>query len=92
MIRCALQFERDTAIWKMNCASTESAAVRRAKRISFLIQETRDVVVATPVHFEIPADNIERTKSSYSTLFDWEVKEIGWTLFLISRLVAADFL
>jgi predicted enzyme related to lactoylglutathione lyase len=41
--------------------------------------ETRDVVVATIVHFEIPADNIERTKSFYSTLFDWEVKEIGWT-------------
>jgi hypothetical protein len=28
------------------------------------------------MHFEIPADNIERAKSFYSKLFGWEIKEI----------------
>jgi len=30
----------------------------------------------TVMHFEIPADNVERGKSFYSKLFDWEIKEI----------------
>ena len=30
----------------------------------------------TIVHFEIPADNVERAKSFYSKLFGWEIKEI----------------
>ncbi len=30
----------------------------------------------TIVHFEIPADDIERAKSFYSTLFGWEIKKI----------------
>jgi predicted enzyme related to lactoylglutathione lyase len=28
------------------------------------------------MHFEIPADNVERAKSFYSKLFGWEIKEI----------------
>lgn len=40
------------------------------------MQETRDVVVATIVHFEIPADNVERAKSLDAKLFGWEVKEV----------------
>jgi hypothetical protein len=30
----------------------------------------------TIVHFEIPADDVERAKSFYSKLFGWEIKEI----------------
>ena len=30
----------------------------------------------TVMHFEIPADDIERAKSFYSKLFGWEIKEI----------------
>jgi predicted enzyme related to lactoylglutathione lyase len=30
----------------------------------------------TIVHFEIPADNVERARSFYSKLFGWEIKEI----------------
>ena len=30
----------------------------------------------TLVHFEIPADNVERAKSFYSKLFGWEIKEL----------------
>jgi uncharacterized protein len=30
----------------------------------------------TIMHFEIPADNVERAKSFYSKLFGWEMKEI----------------
>ncbi|MGO8988603.1 MAG: hypothetical protein ACLQGU_10185 [bacterium] len=78
----------------MNCASTESAAVREGKED--IVLDTRNKGRcrgnhSTLVHFEIPADNVERAKSFYSTLFGWEVKETGWILFLISRLVVADF-
>jgi len=30
----------------------------------------------TIVHFEIPADNVERARAFYSKLFGWEIKEI----------------
>ncbi len=30
----------------------------------------------TVMHFEIPADDIERARSFYSKLFGWEIKEI----------------
>jgi uncharacterized protein len=30
----------------------------------------------TVMHFEIPADDVERAKSFYSKLFGWEIKEI----------------
>jgi len=30
----------------------------------------------TVVHFEIPANDIQRAKSFYSTLFGWDIKEI----------------
>ena len=30
----------------------------------------------TVMHFEIPADNIDRAKSFYSKLFGWEIQEI----------------
>jgi len=30
----------------------------------------------TIVHFEIPAENVERAKNFYSKLFGWEIKEI----------------
>jgi hypothetical protein len=30
----------------------------------------------TVMHFEIPADNVERAKSFYAKLFGWEIKEI----------------
>lgn len=32
--------------------------------------------MATIVHFEIPADNVERAKSFYSRLFGWKIEEI----------------
>jgi hypothetical protein len=39
----------------------------------------------TIVHFEIPVDNIERAKSFYSKLFDWEIKEMpGMDYWLIT--------
>lgn len=28
------------------------------------------------VHFEIPADNVERARSFYSTLFGWRIEKI----------------
>jgi predicted enzyme related to lactoylglutathione lyase len=28
------------------------------------------------MHFEIPADNVDRAKSFYSKLFGWEIKEL----------------
>lgn len=31
--------------------------------------------MATIVHFEIPADDIERAKKFYTELFGWEIKE-----------------
>ena len=38
----------------------------------------------TIMHFEIPADNVERAGSFYSKLFGWEIKEIPgvnyWTI------------
>ena len=33
----------------------------------------------TVMHFEIPADNVERAKLFYSKLFGWEIKEIPRT-------------
>jgi predicted enzyme related to lactoylglutathione lyase len=30
----------------------------------------------TIMHFEIPADDVERARSFYATLFGWEIKEI----------------
>ena len=30
----------------------------------------------TVMHFEIPADDVERAKSFYSKLFGWEIKEL----------------
>ncbi len=30
----------------------------------------------TIMHFEIPADNVERAKSFYSKLFGWEIKQM----------------
>ncbi len=32
--------------------------------------------MSTVVHFEIPADDVERAKSFYATLFGWDIKEI----------------
>jgi predicted enzyme related to lactoylglutathione lyase len=34
------------------------------------------MAMPTVMHFEIPADDIERAKSFYSNLFGWEIKEI----------------
>ena len=31
----------------------------------------------TIMHFEIPADNVERARSFYSKLFGWEINEIS---------------
>ncbi len=30
----------------------------------------------TIVHFEIPAEDVERAKSFYSTLFSWDIKQV----------------
>jgi predicted enzyme related to lactoylglutathione lyase len=40
--------------------------------------ETRKEVISMPtiMHFEIPADNVERARAFYSKLFGWEIKEI----------------
>jgi uncharacterized protein len=32
--------------------------------------------IPTIVHFEIPADDIERARKFYSTLFDWKIEKI----------------
>ena len=33
--------------------------------------------MSTVVHFEIPADNVERAKEFYTKLFGWDIKEIS---------------
>ncbi len=39
----------------------------------------------TIMHFEIPADNVERARSFYTKLFGWEIKEIpGMDYWMIS--------
>jgi predicted enzyme related to lactoylglutathione lyase len=40
--------------------------------------ETGKEVIRMPtvMHFEIPADDVERARSFYSKLFGWEIKEI----------------
>jgi hypothetical protein len=39
----------------------------------------------TVMHFEIPADNVERARSFYSKLFGWEIKQIpGMDYWLIT--------
>jgi predicted enzyme related to lactoylglutathione lyase len=39
----------------------------------------------TIVHFEIPADNVERARTFYSKLFGWEIQEIpGMNYWMIS--------
>lgn len=39
----------------------------------------------TIVHFEIPADDVERAKKFYSELFGWEIKEVpGMQYWLIT--------
>jgi predicted enzyme related to lactoylglutathione lyase len=48
----------------------------RVKRIPFLLQATKEVTMPSLMHFEIPADNVDRAKSFYSKLFGWEIKEI----------------
>ncbi|MGD0916821.1 MAG: VOC family protein [Thermodesulfobacteriota bacterium] len=46
------------------------------KGIPFLYQARKEVTMPTIMHFEVPADNVERAKSFYSKLFGWEIKEI----------------
>jgi uncharacterized protein len=36
---------------------------------------TQDNKNPTIVHFEIPADNVERAKKFYSTLFGWKIEK-----------------
>lgn len=38
----------------------------------------------TIVHFEIPADDVERAKKFYTDLFGWEIKEIPMEYWLIT--------
>jgi hypothetical protein len=47
MIKCVPPFERDIAIWKKNCANTESAAVRKGegdyRRVSSVKKEKQSL-------------------------------------------------
>ena len=46
------------------------------KRIPFQLQATKEVTMPSLMHFEIPADNVDRARSFYSKLFGWEIKEL----------------
>jgi uncharacterized protein len=48
----------------------------RVKRIPFLLQAIKEVTMPSLMHFEIPADDVDRAKSFYSKLFGWEIKEL----------------
>ena len=37
------------------------------------------VTMPTIVHFEIPADDIERTKKFYNDLFEWKIEKLPVT-------------
>ena len=37
---------------------------------------TQDNKNPTIVHFEIPADDVERARNFYSTLFGWKIEKI----------------
>ena len=79
IIKCALPFKRDIAIWKMSRANMESAAVRESEEDTIPVTSNQEVAMPTVMHFEIPADNVERAKLFYSKLFGWEIKEIPRT-------------
>lgn len=40
--------------------------------------------MSTIVHFEIPADDVERAKKFYTELFGWEIQEIPMDYWLIT--------
>lgn len=42
------------------------------------------------VHFEIPADDIDRAKSFYHNSFGWETQDMPEFKYVIARTVAAD--
>jgi uncharacterized protein len=50
---------------------SEAAAVRGLLNVS--ISTRRKLIMRKVVHFEIPADDIERAKSFYDSIFGWEL-------------------
>lgn len=42
------------------------------------------------VHFEVPADDVERAKKFYSECFDWQIEEIPQMDYTIMRTVEID--
>lgn len=44
----------------------------------------------TIVHFEIPANDIERARRFYSTLFGWEFKEVPGRSLSLAKAVKDD--
>ena len=42
------------------------------------------------VHFELPADNIERVQNFYQELFGWEIQQFGEMPYWAVRTVAVD--
>lgn len=51
--------------------STDSNSILFA----FHVEMTQDNKNPTIVHFEIPADDVERARKFYSTLFGWKIEK-----------------
>ena len=41
-----------------------------------VMKRDKEIKIPSIVHFEIPADDVERARKFYSTLFDWKIEKM----------------